>query len=105
MNLSDFKAEGGNLGECGFGKVFVVIEKSTNKKFAAKELDAASYFLPKAQKLLIREVITLSKLHHSAIVQFKGFSFLSFKDPQKWQPTIFTEFVENKSLLGILLYK
>ena len=102
VNLSDFMAAGGNLGEGGFGKVFVVIEKSTNKQFAAKELDATSYFLPNAQKLLIREVINLSKLHHSAIVKFKGFSFLSFKDPQRWQPTIFTEFVENKSLLGIL---
>ena len=102
VNLSDFKSLG-SLGEGGFGKVFVVIEKSTNQKYAAKELDAASYFSPKAQKLLIREVINLSNLHHIAIVQFKGFSFLSFNDPQKWQPTIFTEFVENKSLLDILI--
>lgn len=102
VNLNELTSAGRNLGEGGFGKVFIVKNKNTNEEYAAKELDASSYFLPQAQKLLLREAINLSRLHHIAIVQFKGFSFISFFDPKKWQPTIFTEYVENKSLRKIL---
>lgn len=98
VNLNDFTLieetfEGGS-----FGQVFVVKENATGKKYAVKELDAKAYFQPKAQKLLQREVTILNQLHHIAIVHFRGFSFISFRDPSKWQPTIFTEFVDHKSL-------
>ena len=87
-----------NLGHGGFGNVFVIKEKETGNEYAAKELNPQSYLIPKAQQLLLREVFTLKNLNHIAIVKFKGFSFISFRDPNKWQPTIFTEYVKNKSL-------
>lgn len=98
VNLNDFTLIEETFESGGFGQVFVVKENATNKKYAVKELDAKAYFQPKAQKLLQREVVILNQLHHIAIVHFRGFSFLSFRDPSKWQPTIFTEFVDNKSL-------
>lgn len=98
LNIQDFVLSKGKIDGGYFGHVFVVKEKKTSKLYAAKELDAKSYLLPKAQQMLIREVINMKKLHHAAIIEFKGFTFISFNDPSKWQPTIYSEFVENKSL-------
>lgn len=102
VNINDFTLIDEPLESGGFGQVFVVKENSTNKKYAIKELDAKAYLQPKAQKLLQREVTILNQLHHIAIVYFRGFSFISFRDPTKWEPTIFMEYVENKSLGKIL---
>lgn len=98
VNLDDFTLIEETFESGAFGQVFVVKENATGNKYAVKELDAKAYFQPKAQKLLQREVTILNQLHHIAIVRFRGFSFISFRDPSKWQPTIFTEFVDNKSL-------
>ncbi|KAK8871421.1 hypothetical protein M9Y10_007149 [Tritrichomonas musculus] len=85
-----------------YGHVFTVKDKKTGQTYAAKELEATSYLTPKSQQSLIREVVILKKIHHPAIIEFKGFSFISFQDQSQWQPTIFTGFVENKTLYTIM---
>lgn len=76
----------------------IVKEKSTNQKFLAKELEINSYLLAKSQKMLINEITNLKKLQHTALSQFKGFSYISFEENKKWNPTILTEFVSNEIL-------
>lgn len=97
FTFAEDEIESGN-----YAHVFTVKEKKTGKTYAAKELDASSYLTPKAQQTLIREVIILNKIRHPAIIEFKGFSFISFEDQSQWQPTIFTGFVENKTLYAIM---
>lgn len=102
INIENFTFAEDEIDNGNYGHVFSVKEKKTGKKYAAKELEASSYLSPKSQQTLMREVIILKKIHHPAIIEFKGFSFISFQDLSQWQPTIFTGFVENKTLYTIL---
>lgn len=66
------------------------------------------------QLMLLREVIFLKELRHPAIVDFRGFnlynSYIQFSrqdeeedpDPDYSNPTIFLEFLQNKSLHNII---
>lgn len=102
IDIDNFTFAEDEIDSGNYAHVFLVKEKKTGRTYAAKELDACSYLTPKAQQTLIREVIILSKIHHPAIIEFKGFSFISFQDLSQWQPTIFTGFVENKTLYSIM---
>lgn len=98
IDVKDFVIVPNNPDDWKYSNIFIVIEKSTNNKFVAKELNIEIYSSPTNQKLLLYDLSILDKLYHIAIAKNRGFSFISLKEPQKWQPTLLTEFTENHSL-------
>ena len=102
IDLRNFQKTGKILGKGKFSKVYVIKEKKTGQKFAAKELKADSYPTVIDQNCLFNEIFILSRLDYPSIIKFKGFSFTTFNDDNnemKWQPTIVTEYVEGVSLM------
>ena len=56
------------IGRGGFGKVWQVILKKTNKKYALKEMSKVKIIDKKCEKSIKAEREFLSKLHHPFIV-------------------------------------
>lgn len=98
LDINDFTIEQENPEDWEYPRIFILNEKATNTKYAAKELNAEIYSTPKNQKVLDRYLISLNQLHHPTILRYRGYSNVSLRDQKKWQPTIVTEFLENRSL-------
>lgn len=98
IDINDFTVEQDNPEGWEYSRIFILKEKTTDVKYVAKELNAETYSTPKYQKLFNRYLITLSQLRHPSISRYRGFSYISLRDQKKWQPTILTEFEENRSL-------
>lgn len=82
------------IGRGAFSEVHVGEDKNTLRKVAIKLLirDINEY---QQQKLLLRELSTLSILHHPAIVEFIGFHLPKHDSDKAW---IVSEYLENKTL-------
>lgn len=80
-------------------KVYLVEDKKTKKKYAAKVYfhDTADI---KEQISLIREAELLSKVCHPAIIEFSGFSLVD--NNRQHNPVILTEYQINGSLQNII---
>lgn len=98
IDINDFILEKDDAESEKFPRILFVKEKSTNIKYSAKELDIELYTSPESQESLDHNIYFLSKIHHNAIAKYRGFSYVSFQEQKKWQPTILTEYAENKSI-------
>ena len=94
----DYELEPTKLGKGSYGTVYVVENLKNNEKYAAKIFDIDNGFDGHDQMLFLRESLILHKLDHPSIVKFIGINFKSFSDPNKFEPTIITEFLPNGSL-------
>lgn len=101
VDINDFIIEKSNTESEEFSRILIVKEKSTNIKYAAKELNIDLYSTPKSQESLTNDISLLSKIQHNAIAKYRGFSYISFREQKKWQPTILTEYAENRSIQQI----
>lgn len=97
VDIKDFTIESNN-NLCESSKYFVVKHKLTNKNFFARELSVDQFYSPESQEKLIDDIKKLRSYNHFAINQFKCFSYISFREQKKWQPTILTEYAENQTL-------
>lgn len=99
LDLSQFQKKK-KIGEGGYGKVYIVEDKSTKKIYAAKiskkEFEEAT---PKEMLDLSREVNIISKMKHPSVLEFIGYSPVNFKNDPK--PVIVTGFSPNGSLRDI----
>ena len=99
VDLSLFE-RGKTIGRGGYGEVFIVVNKKTNEKYAAKI--ARQPLRSKADKIgFKREVTILSKINHPAFVNFLGYSPFDFSNQNL--PTIVTELVPNGSLSDMIM--
>ena len=92
-----------SIGSGTFGSVYLVKEKRTNKKYAAKVLKekiSSDYKKDEKTLLFYREVKLMSILNHPSIIKFYGYSSVDFKDAL--HPTIVSEYAQNGTLKSIL---
>ena len=100
-NLSDFLVNPDNfriidqLGQGGYGSVFLVEEISTGNQYAAKIMKKMKD--RSQEKKLIRECEILVNTKYPAIISLHGISLTGFSD-FKNKPVIFTKYMVNKSL-------
>lgn len=97
VDVKDFTIESNNC-LCEPSKYFVLKHKLTNMYFFARELNVDQFYSPEAQEKLLDDIKKLRSYSHFAINQFKSFSYISFREQKKWQPTILTEYAENQTL-------
>lgn len=84
-----------------YSKVFKVIQKDSSKSYSAKLSDIdITQFKEEEMMNIAREYNQISKLNHSSILKFIGFSPYSFKNEPK--PIVITELTSNKTLNDIL---
>lgn len=69
IDVKDFIIIQNNPDSWQFSNIFIVIEKSTNIKYVAKELNIETYSSPSNQKLLLHDLSLLDKLYHIAIAK------------------------------------
>lgn len=98
IDLNNFTKTDQILGTGSYSTVYEIRDNSTQEKYAAKVLNPNMFLKKDDQKQLMRQITNISRLHHIAILQFKGFNFRSFQDIDKFLPTIITEYVDNISL-------
>lgn len=101
-NTKDFKIQLKEIGEGGFGKVYVSQNIKDGKQYATKIIKLNDEFNEHNQMLLMRESLIHQQLNHPGVVKFKGLNFQSSSDPTKFEPSIITEYLPNGSLRGIL---
>lgn len=98
VDLNDFeKIE--KIGSGGYGKVYLVREKETNKLFAAKVLKNG-FSSSENQKLFFKEIIACSKIKHPTVLSLVGFNLMDFKNRPR--PTLLTEYISNGSLQKLI---
>lgn len=98
LDLNDFKIIR-KLGNGACGDVYLVKEKSSAKLFAAKVSRVECKSLSD-QKSFFREILSLSKAKHPAVLSLIGFNLTNFEGDH--YPTIVTEFMPKGSLGDIL---
>lgn len=98
----DFTLTDQKIGKGSFGTVYIAENNSNHNQYAAKVIKVKDEIDGNDQVLIMRESTILSRLKHPSIVKFLGVNFRSLKDPSKFQPTIITEYLPNKSLKIIL---
>ncbi|KAK8839529.1 hypothetical protein M9Y10_031888 [Tritrichomonas musculus] len=98
VDINDYKINQ-QIQNGGFGIVYSVINKKTNKILAAKvlhtKLDENQY-----KKMINQEIGIMIRCKHPTIIKFYGFSSKDFVDQQN--VTIFMEFAEKGSLADYL---
>lgn len=100
MNLSDLVLDPNDfedirdIGNGQFGVVRLVKNKNDGSEYALKQIPEESQDND-AQKLFMREILTLRTLDHPAILKINGFSIRSQSDKSYY---IFTEFMPNGNL-------
>ena len=102
FDTKDFIITEKKLGKGVFGAVYLAERTSDHQICAAKIIDVLKDIDGKSQMMIMRESSILSKLHHRSIIKFFGLNFRSLSDRTKYQPTIITEFMSNKSLKELL---
>ncbi|OHT10164.1 hypothetical protein TRFO_20628 [Tritrichomonas foetus] len=88
----------GNLGSGAFGNVYLATEKSTGKKFAIKELVRLN--TAEDQKSLLREVESLAKAKHYAVLGLYGFALKTSNNSP--YPSIVTDYMSNGSVQDVI---
>lgn len=82
-----------------FGVIYLIEEKATNKKYAAKvnilDVEDKDY-----TKCVLREIKILANVNLPTIIGFQGYSLSDFDD--KPNITILLDYVENGSLVDVL---
>ena len=100
LNLKRYEVKK-QIGEGSFGKVYIVQDKKTKQIYAAKiAKKKVEKENPKEMLNISREVNIISKIRHPSILQFIGYSPISFN--KKSKPVIITEFSPNGTLKDIL---
>lgn len=102
IDLSEFTRTEQLIGTGARSNVYLITEKSTEKKYASKELNPKLYVKENELKQLMRSVANMMRLHHISVLQIKGFNFRSFTNFDLFQPTIITEFIDGRTLKAIL---
>jgi serine/threonine protein kinase len=95
VNLQDFEILR-SLGNGSFGSVVQARDRRNGRLVAVKTLNSNRLSFGD-QVALLREVESLARVRHPAILRFCGFNLESKPDQGIW-PTIVTEFVPNGSL-------
>lgn len=102
INLKKYKCLK-EIGGGSFGKVFLVENKKTKEKYAAKRvlllIDDSEDSSNKA-KFLFREIGIMSALNHPSFVRSIGFSPLDFEG--SFYPTLIMEYAPNGSLRDLI---
>lgn len=89
------------IGEGRFSKVYKIVEKGSEKVYAAKISKTELNDEDKTYVTHLKsEIKTISELNHPSLLKYFGFSPVNFD--QKSYPTIITEFESNGSLEEIL---
>lgn len=91
------------LGEGGFGTVYLVEEKETGKKYAAKvsrKIINDDDDEDDAKKMINREIGLMIRTQHLTIIKFYGYSLIDFKG--KNRVTLLMQYAENGSLAAYL---
>lgn len=101
FDTSDFTLSNKSLGKGAFGEVFIAERIEDKKKFAAKIIFSKGLMNGPDQHKFLMEAQILHKMNHPAIVKFHGINFHSFRDANKFEPIILTEYLENQSLQHI----
>lgn len=90
------------IGEGGFGTVFLVQNKATQEEFAAKichiKLNQNEELI---KKLINREILIMMRHKHETIVKFYGYSLTDFEG--KSNVILFLEYMKKGSLAQLLL--
>ena len=88
-----------NLGRGSFGHVYCAKRTSTGELVAVKILNT-EFTSPDEQVAFLREVESLARANHPAVLRFKGFSLRVAEDEPC--PAILTEYLPNGSLQDLL---
>lgn len=98
-NLKDYILQD-KIGSGGFGKVYRVKNKNTNKIYAAKISLESINENKRLFQDISSEVKIISKLNHPSILKFINYSSYNFK--QKPKPVIIIEYASNGSLKQLI---
>lgn len=98
VKISDY-SKVKSLGRGSFGSVYCAKHRVTGEKVAIKLL-STEFVSPDDQIAFLREVESLARASHPAVLKFRGFSLRASESDAS--PAIVTEYVPNGSLQDIL---
>lgn len=97
-DISNLRFTNQKLGQGFFGSVYIIKDLKDQKDYALKIISTDEDF---DEEILISQLEAYSKLNHPCVVSLIGLNFDSFRYPNKYEPSIITEYFPNGSLRTI----